>query len=809
MSIAKVVVCLGAAVLLGHAQTAPSLQLSRYSLSFTAPLNGDDSEAQVITLTSSDGSPIEFTVNTDGGEPTIPAMGWLKVRPGETASVSTPARLVVSADPLFLQSGTYRARIRLTASRSAQQQIFVPIEFTVERRDPQLFVFPQALRYTARASREPIERTIYLRNTGGGPQINFTASVVGQSPWITSVTPASAVTRRNEVVAVRVLVDPSRVSGRAARAAIRIASAAGTVDVPVSVFVGDPDPAIGTNVSGVQFEMIQGEGTPVRRGVGVLNLGGGTLNWTARVIRGQNWLSIDREAGSATPEAAGSITLFTGDRSLPAGSHHGVVELRSPEAENSPQYIVAVVNVIARNVQARPAPSPSGMFFTAVEGGAAPAPQRIQVFTSSPTQVGYQGAGRADDLGRWISVQPPVGTATTVRPGQVDVIVNPAGLRAGVYTGEVSVTLSTLEMRVVNITLVVQPRPGAAAAKQTRHADGCTPTRLALVHTGLVSNFQTPVGWPTPLVVRVSNDCGTAVTDAQVIASFTNGDPPLVMNLTNPAQGLYSGTWVPVNQRAQVTVDARATAGNLPPATAQLIGNVPPNRAPILFENGTLSTFNPVVGAPLAPGTAVQIFGSDLAADTVAPGAVPLPIEFRNTAVLVGGIQAPLYFVSPGQVNVQLPAELEPDRQHAILVVANNQVTAPDQINIARAAPGLLAFPDGRVIAQYPDDGTFARPERPARRDSVLTLYLTGMGPTNPPVASGTASPADPLGRVNATVRLGGREITPLFAGLTPGFVGLYQVNFQIPADSSTGELRLTVTQDGISSNETTLTVQE
>ena len=91
-----------------------------------------------------------------------------------------------------------------------------------------------------------------------------------------------------------------------------------------------------------------------------------------------------------------------------------------------------------------------------------------------------------------------------------------------------------------------------------------------------------------------------------------------------------------------------------------------------------------------------------------------------------------------------------------------------------------------------------------------MVVYLSGMGPTNPAVMSGDAAPgSEPLARVTnqPTVTLNGETAIVQFAGLSPGFVGLYQVNFQVPSSSISGDLTLVVSQDAVSSNATKLTV--
>jgi uncharacterized protein (TIGR03437 family) len=88
-------------------------------------------------------------------------------------------------------------------------------------------------------------------------------------------------------------------------------------------------------------------------------------------------------------------------------------------------------------------------------------------------------------------------------------------------------------------------------------------------------------------------------------------------------------------------------------------------------------------------------------------------------------------------------------------------------------------------------------------------MYLDGMGATNPPVATNTVAPSLPLAEViNApTVTVDGNQATIVFAGLTPGGIGLYQIDFTVPANARSGNLAVAVTQNGTAANATTMPV--
>ncbi len=115
------------------------------------------------------------------------------------------------------------------------------------------------------------------------------------------------------------------------------------------------------------------------------------------------------------------------------------------------------------------------------------------------------------------------------------------------------------------------------------------------------------------------------------------------------------------------------------------------------------------------------------------------------------------------------------------------------------------------VIAQHGETSANITKASPAKPGEVVVIYLSGMGATNPVVKSGEPAPSSPPAKVAvaAAVTLGGENAVVQFAGLAPGFVGLYQVNFQVPATIGSGDQTLVVSQNGVSSNSALLPVSK
>jgi uncharacterized protein (TIGR03437 family) len=298
-----------------------------------------------------------------------------------------------------------------------------------------------------------------------------------------------------------------------------------------------------------------------------------------------------------------------------------------------------------------------------------------------------------------------------------------------------------------------------------------------------------------------------------VIATFSNGDPPLILAPADTTTGNYSATWTPHNSAQQIAVTLSAAAPPLAAATTQIAGQVIPNAAPLLTPNGTLNAFaiSAEPGVPLAPGTIVQIYGSGLASQAAQGGVIPLVTSINNTSVIIGGITAPLYYASPGQINAQIPFELIAGNPYQVIVNANGALSTPLPLQLVADSPGIKQFADGKIVAQHSDAVlSLVTESAPAKPGEVLTIYLVGMGGTDQTIASGTASPSGSLAHAldPPTLTLDGAPVTDVsFAGLTPTLVGLYQVNFRVPLNAVNGDLLLVLTQASGVSNSTVLPV--
>jgi uncharacterized protein (TIGR03437 family) len=210
-------------------------------------------------------------------------------------------------------------------------------------------------------------------------------------------------------------------------------------------------------------------------------------------------------------------------------------------------------------------------------------------------------------------------------------------------------------------------------------------------------------------------------------------------------------------------------------------------------------------GSPLAPGGLFSIYGTRLANTTAQVGVIPWPTELGGVRVTINGVPAPLIYVSPTQVNGQVPYETAPGTATLVITVGGTSGQAAFQV--APASPGILIYGDNRAVAVNPN-GSVNGPNAPVRPGEVVVMYLSGLGTTNPPVPTGAPAPASPLAQVNYTysITVGGRAAEAFYLGQTPGFPSLAQANFRVPA-LAPGDYPVVVTVNGVASNAVLLAV--
>jgi uncharacterized protein (TIGR03437 family) len=244
---------------------------------------------------------------------------------------------------------------------------------------------------------------------------------------------------------------------------------------------------------------------------------------------------------------------------------------------------------------------------------------------------------------------------------------------------------------------------------------------------------------------------------------------------------------------------------------------------PGVSADGVVNAASFAPRANLATGGIGALFGTGLASSTAVATAVPLPANLGGATVLVNGIPAPLFFVSPGQINFQMPWEVAgPSGIATTLTVTVEGVTSSAATVSLRATPGIFSLNQtgsgqgailiattGEIAA--PSGSVPGRAARPVRRGEYISIYCTGLGAVTNPPATGAVASGNPLSTTTTTptVSIGGRQATVSFSGLAPGFVGLYQINAQAPENAPTGNaVSVVINAAAYNSNTVTIAVQ-
>lgn len=219
----------------------------------------------------------------------------------------------------------------------------------------------------------------------------------------------------------------------------------------------------------------------------------------------------------------------------------------------------------------------------------------------------------------------------------------------------------------------------------------------------------------------------------------------------------------------------------------------------------------------VAPGSLVSIFGTGFASASAQSGSIPLPTSLDSVSITFNGTPAPVSFVSASQINAEVPWSAS-GTVH-VVVTAGGTVFSPFQLQIASMAPGIFSLQSGagQAIAINPD-GSLAGSEgsvpglsvHPAREGDPIVIFGTGLGAVKPSISDGAASSDTLRTAVNTpSVLIGGQPAQVLFAGLSPQFVGVNQINVVVPHVPAPGVVSLQITAGGtVSSDKVTIAVQ-
>jgi uncharacterized protein (TIGR03437 family) len=454
---------------------------------------------------------------------------------------------------------------------------------------------------------------------------------------------------------------------------------------------------------------------------------------------------------------------------LTPGPYTGSITISS-QASNSP--VVVTVNLTVLLVPALTV-NPSS-FTVGQVGSSGITITRQTIVVSSTPSVSYTATAATQSGGSWLSVDSSTAQGTT--PGLVTAIVNGAGLAAGSYTGAISITPLGGTPQMVMVTLnvaapaviVAMPAPlsftfepgGSLPASQT----------LSLGSTGAQLN----------LTIGASTESGGTWL---AVGSPTVTTPANTSVSVNPA-GLATGSY-------QGTLNISASDAAVAPLTVMVMLTVT-KPAP---EVGAITNAASFAPGPVAPGEFVTIFGTSLGPTTPANLALTasgtVDTILGGTQVFFDNTAAPVIYTSATQVSVIVPYEVARKVGTTLKVEYLGIASLTEQVRVIDSSPGIFvanASGQGAILNQ---DGSPNSAQNPAAAGSVVSIYATGEGETDPlgmdGVINANALPL-PKPTLPVTVQINGETAEVTYYGGAPGEVaGMLQVNARIPADVPTG----------------------
>lgn len=558
---------------------------------------------------------------------------------------------------------------------------------------------------------------------------------------------------------------------------------------------GTPNTAGGNqiNVSPTSLTFVLQRGASGSASLNISEIGGASAdNWTASTS--VPWLSVSPAASPAPcTGACGSTTVTANASDVAPGNYSGSV-LITPTRTCSGTVIPGITRTVPATLNVADislTANPSSV--TLVRGGPL---QTVSIaitrqnFTGSlslvvpspPSGVGASGSG---------SVTGDTGSVTLQAGPTAPLITNQAVTIRASGSGVVATTTILL-----TITPEPAPVPVLAVSTETLQFAANVGTNPAPQTFQVLNSGTGTLGWTA------------VVSGALVTLSPTTGTAPSTVNVNVNSSTLAAGT-----HTATITISALpgSNATNSP-RTVQVtvtLGAAPPFVPPNAVVNGASFSTEAVV----SPSSIASLFGQQLSSGSQAATILPLPTTLAGTQLLVNDVAAPLFFVGSGQINFQIPANT-PTGTVSLVVISAGVRSNTATLRIGAEEPGIFTVNSsgsgqGAILNQ---DSTRNGPSSPEARGRALQIYLTGLGRTNPPLATGQIGASTPP--FNETVGtpvvlMGGISAQVLFSAMAPGFVGLYQINAVIPPNAPTGDaVELEVQAGGRRSNRVTVAIR-
>ncbi len=367
-------------------------------------------------------------------------------------------------------------------------------------------------------------------------------------------------------------------------------------------------------------------------------------------------------------------------------------------------------------------------------------------------------------------------------------------------------------------------QPVTQSKSDARMAAGaCSGSRLLISprEPGLPFTVVKNVG--LRFVLQLTDECNQRLdaTDRTQLR-FTTEPANGSVTVTSVGNGLWEVFWKPERNGEGVNVRVVAVRGvserEIYAGTLTITGRVADSVVPSLRSFRVVDAVSYQSKSITAPGAFISIFGENMGTDPVVGDASSgaFPTELGGVQVLFNGKPAPLLYTSPGQVNLQVPFDLE-NSEYRMTIRRGELASAPAAMGVGSASPAIATINGtgtgaGQIFRVLPDQApTFATPDNPAKAGETILIVATGLGATNPFFDEGRTVPGDNvLATTNPVqVSVGGALAGNASAYLAPGFIGIYFVTGTLPLEVPAGEaVPLIVRVNGVESQTVTMSIQ-
>jgi uncharacterized protein (TIGR03437 family) len=751
----------------------PTLVLSPSSLTFSASAPGLLPPSRTIFCFA--GAPVGFSATSSDS--------WLIL---SFSSATTPATLGVSINPAGLMPGVYQGAINVhsPASQPVTQMLPVTLNVGGAQTPPGLTARPAEFVFSfVQGAQQPQSRQVTI--TGSGAY-----QAHSDSPWL-ALTPNLGTL--NPTAVLSLTADPAGLSPGTYTGSVTVSgSQVSTLwSAFVTMTISHSAQSLTVSQTGLAFLAAANGGTAPPQKLYLLKGGSGTLDWTLTptTTSGGNWLTVSSTNG-VIGDSPSMVEVGINAAGLPSGDYYGQLSAAAPGVENSPQ-VVGVVLSVSSPADLPPLVDPVGLIFTGSVGGPIPAVQSVFVTNRGATALSFQSSAYSASGQPWFTVQPAQGTISPGGTQQIDIQASANGLAPGaVYSGELNLGFGDNSAQKINILLVAAPAPPAAkTSPQT--AASCAATSLVPLITSLAGDSVVSLGRPIAVQVQVLDDCGGIPQDGGAMQlDFSNSDP--TVGLVGLPGGRWTGTVTPKTPASVFEISIRGqigAEGTRPYILPLSFG--PKSTQPVLLPQGVSSTASYEPQAAMAPGSLINIYGSQLADHTSQFSGFPLPAEIAGTRVQLGDKPLALMYVSENRIIAQVPYGANVDTEQQLVVARGSSQSAPETLPVAPAQPAVFTVNQqgtGQAIVTVGKTNNRAEATHPAKTGDTIVIYCAGLGMVNPPVATGAAAPGKPLSQTETPrVTIGGAQAQVLFSGLAPGSVGLYQVKAVVPPGVTPG----------------------